>query len=299
MISSNLPNISNKLIRQELNAIDIDINKRLLIGSDYRPNILINGDFQVWQRGTVFNPSNQAYCVDRWSQATAVANACSIIKIDSGVEVNPLLPATAGTVYFLQRIENGNRYIGKTLTFSVKINGEIITNTGVVPSTTGIFGFTSIGSGIIIYMQYISTTKYLSLEFATTSAKLTIEWAKLEVNDHATEFIPKPYSDELKECQRYYEQLSSYISIVACAVDYASGFQFKTRKRINPSVTLYSITGVANSISDAGHNVVSNFVAGPFNTNIDGVSAVIRNSGTSNLAIGGLYYIKYTADAEI
>ncbi len=169
---------------------------------DYKPNLLINGDFQIWQRGTNFNPSNQSYCVDRWKQSAPTANACGIVKTSTGMAFIPL--HTNELVFLSQFIENGDRYVNKTLTLSARINGVIYTVTGVLTTANIVL---DINNNSSMYFIYDSVNKYIAVTVHTQNETLNIEWIKLERNDHATSMISRPYAEELALCKRYYRTM--------------------------------------------------------------------------------------------
>ena len=85
------------------------------------PNLLINGDFKINQRGlstytnTLSKPSQ--YTVDRWLMVTT--STCS--PISTGVTITP---SGANDVMFYQTIEHPERYAEQTVTFSVKFSNN-------------------------------------------------------------------------------------------------------------------------------------------------------------------------------
>jgi hypothetical protein len=93
-------------------------------------NFLINGGFDIWQRGTSFsNPAGAAYTADRWNNNNLVQNTQTVSQQTTGVP--------AGSQYCLrtaygaassysnkaQIIETNNTKMlqGKTVTFTVKV----------------------------------------------------------------------------------------------------------------------------------------------------------------------------------
>ena len=166
------------------------------------PNLLINGDFKINQRGgTVYPNSNTwKYSVDRWRYIgimTVTANSDGTVTIAK--ENN------AESTYFTQSLETPNYYGNYTFSFEVgEINGALgiyieggsaeileVTKSGVyeIHSTTG-------GIGIVF-----------RLDGETTSAVL--KWAKLEYGKLATPFVPRLYGEELALCQRFFTRLKT------------------------------------------------------------------------------------------
>ena len=168
------------------------------------PNLLDNGNFQVWQRypdGTYTGVPDMTYIADRWmfkSSDGSIAN--TITKAgDYGIK-----NVSGANVRVLQRLENAARYNGKLLTFSVlRGNGELSSCTEVASDWT--------------------ETTDIPHYFRERSLDVDVEWlttgdtwigAKLELGSQQTlahqengvwvlNEIPK-FGDQLAECQRYY-----------------------------------------------------------------------------------------------
>jgi hypothetical protein len=145
------------------------------------PNLLINGDFKIWQRGTDFNNFAIGYVVDRWlCQASAISATVGVRKHDLGMEIY------GGNVRVMYRmeLEEAKKLNGKTLTYTVqtstnKSTGQITINTNGISA------------------EYI-----MVLDF-TFAAGTIINYIKLELGSIATPFVPRPYAEELAMCQRY------------------------------------------------------------------------------------------------
>ena len=119
-------------------------------------NPVVNGDFQVWQRGTSFGglSGNEAYTADRWAvraDQPGGAGTASIQRVafaagQSDVPGNPryhasyaqLSTATAGAPRIATRIEDARTFAGETVTVSVYLrSSNAIT---VLPTLTQDFG---------------------------------------------------------------------------------------------------------------------------------------------------------------
>ena len=164
------------------------------------PNLLINPDFAVNQRGDITYDgtiSYLTYFVDRWMRLGGVS------KVDNGVSIckgnSPY-----GIGILAQKIENGTVYSGKTATLSAKVDGEVVTLSGVVSETvvsksgTVSMDFALGSDGAILLQIYTSdTTAHI------------IEWAKFEISDFATDYQSPNGETELLKCQHYYQIRSS------------------------------------------------------------------------------------------
>ena len=195
------------------------------------PNLLINGDFQVWQRGTSFVNKNLIYTADRWKyvcwNATTSKEQGKLEKTDEGVKISDF----ADQSYILQPFEpiEYKKMNGKTITATVMIKGSNLTKGSFFIQ----FGYKTGGDRInqikIIGYKDI-TNEYKVFTFTYTLPKgltdfdiscgsferenlggifnndgiLEIKYIKLEIGDKATPFIPRSYGEELALCQRYY-----------------------------------------------------------------------------------------------
>ena len=94
------------------------------------PNLLINGDFQVWQRGTSFTSEFVAgiYTADRWR---VFGNADSSIKVEKVADGMKITALTNGAVALItHKFETYLRTFlnGKKVTFSAEIDGVVYGN---------------------------------------------------------------------------------------------------------------------------------------------------------------------------
>jgi hypothetical protein len=208
-----------------------------LIGAGRR-NIIINGDFQVSQRGdftTASSAVNQQYFVDRWftdvgavaftKEQTTGIDTDGLPAISKGVK----LTATAsGTSYMgiRQKIENPTQYIGRTFTYSgwVKsnsskarlstyINGSV--NQSVVSDTHSGNGqweklsmtFTITGNPSTSWFvdAFILSDSFNATPI-TSGDYIEVTNLQLELGKVATPFEHRSYGEELALCQRYYQK---------------------------------------------------------------------------------------------
>lgn len=157
------------------------------------PNLLINGDFQVWQRGESFSLTSPQYCADRWYASTLDRNmtgSAEIISTDSGMQIT-----LTGQASIYQIMENQLK-IGEEYILSAKINGEI--------RTLQIIGGTATSNNYLVYgvTSPGGSPRYVGVRLLTGTT--SIEWVKLEKGSIATPFVSRLYAEELLLCQRYY-----------------------------------------------------------------------------------------------
>ena len=181
------------------NMQDISDNLAYVSNNMVNPNLLDNGNFQVWQRypdGTYTGVPNMTYIADRWmfqSSDGSVAN--TITKAgDYGIK-----NASGPNMRVYQRLENAAQYNGRLLTLSVlKGNGSLSYHTGVASGwteTTDIFG---VFAPELAWLLTGDTWLATKLELGSQQTLAHQENGVWVLNE-----IPK-FGDQLAECQRYY-----------------------------------------------------------------------------------------------
>jgi len=167
-------------------------------------NRIINGNFDIWQRGTSFSPASNTYTADRWAVVYNGAGATRTVSrqiFDSGST-----EAAPGAAFFLgfnqsvagfgginnslvQRIEDVRTFEGQTATLSFYARGLSASLTLPAIGLSQVFGvsgsatvFTTVASSVVIagtnFAKYTYTVtlpsiigktigvgSYLSLEF--------------------------------------------------------------------------------------------------------------------------------------
>ena len=180
-------------------------------------NLIINGSFDVWQRGTSFSSGTQ-YTADRWYSYQTGSFAQSLTKsslTEHGYAAEVLSNATSGYAMIAQVVENSSQLKGTyTLSFYIKSTGtgnvriEFRQNT----SSTTIWqdvAYTTVSTG----WQRVTKTIYLSetdniriligVATGTPGATVSITKVQFELGSVATPFEHRPYGTELALCQRY------------------------------------------------------------------------------------------------
>lgn len=214
-----------------------------LNGSGINPNLLINGDFRVNQRGQT-SYTGTGYTVDRWRNVGF--NNLTVTSINTGISLVDTLDT--GTGYILSYKFEDKDYLklqGKTITISFKVskntgipiyirllaNGE---NVGGTENTTntGIFSTT-----------ITLPTSLSALEFQIRKSKgelnCEIEYAKLELGSVATPNNSRPYAEELALCQRYYQDCRINIAVLANTItNLYPNIPLIQTLRTNPTITI-------------------------------------------------------------
>jgi hypothetical protein len=190
-----------------------------------RKNLLINGNFKIWQRSTDYDNTTQTwsyYSVDRFQHNRGRTRKVSAVvdgmTVDA-LEISPGANGYDGGRGFLQKVEEYKIY-EKQMVISAYIKSD-------VPATCN-FGFvydnataTSKSAGKIIntttefqrfevlcpvYSPSSSPDTYI-ITGLTAGVTYTVANAQLEFGKVATEFEHRSYGEELALCKRYYQRM--------------------------------------------------------------------------------------------
>jgi hypothetical protein len=287
-----------------------------LIGAGRR-NLVMNGGFDVWQRGTTVTKTGNTYqnfTADRWSAYFGGTYTQEQTTLPNGDYVNyfkGVLGTTGGNRININHfIENGNSiFSGKYVTISFWLKASVIdSQVNVKIQTTNGSTFSSYTA---IANKYIETSlewkKYeITLKCnndianigARPHALLEMDgvdgsWAngttfevaqvQIELGKVATPFEHRSYGEELALCQRYYERFISNDNNRPLANYWAAGhanlwIPFKVEKRAAPTVS--ATTG--NIYNGTWVNMTA-IQATPTGTtgDSDGVSFMVQSSGGS------------------
>ena len=189
------------------------------------PNLFINGDFRVWQRGTnITGYSDKAvYTSDRWQiymMCNAKNNNGAGLKLeftdeDYGplcqfVEIAPEMydffvnkPLTLSFRMRTSRDFNLNAGLdGKFKPYSTKTN-QIETHK--ITFTPVAEDFKQLDTGYALKVNVIRLSSTHAERFRAGDV-IEVLWAKLEFGEVATPFIPRLYAEELELCRRYFSR---------------------------------------------------------------------------------------------
>lgn len=228
-------------------------------------NLIINGGFDVWQRGNSFNSVGIGdYTTDRWGNWLGSIN---ISKHSDDIYGNyAKITGTSGTgVYFTQKIENPELLQNKRLTvsFYAKASESVNINQKVrIAHTGGNYDRNNISNiDLTTSWQKHSFTfdvngldysyndsSYLDIQLISNSningIDIDIAQVQLEEGSVATPFEQRPYGLELSLCQRYYWRIqgrsSDQISVCVAPVIVSGRFSpilvFPTEMRSIPTL---------------------------------------------------------------
>ena len=206
-----------------------------------RRNAIINGNFDVWQRGTSFTAAGTIYSADRWEFSNGSA---SIDVVRGGfsagqteVPNNPryyiqaIKNAVSGQNQFRQKIEGVDTFAGETVTLSFYANtsstlvldvfqnfgtggsSQVQTHTDAAIATVSsatswdrmevTFTLPSISGKTVNNADSYVLIRIKESEATTNHVSIT--QVQLEAGSVATPFERRSYGEELALCQRYYE----------------------------------------------------------------------------------------------
>ena len=235
-------------------------------------NMVINGGFDVWQRGTPTTSASGGsyFSADRWkgyagSTRTFTRDETSALSIG----FKNCIKAEVGTANasFYQRIEDVRTLAGKTVTLSYYIKAD----TAHTPTATYLTQhFGSGGSSDVnvnlpaptittdwqrveqtvtlpsVEGKTIGTSSYLLVYPFTMTASRTyyITGVQLEVGSSATPFEHRSISDELQRCQRY------FFSLKSAQYQYDGSdrkhWNFSPEMRVTPTITTTTGSATVN-----------------------------------------------------
>ena len=253
------------------------------------PNLLINSDFRVNQRGqTSYNNTNAAsgkYTLDRWIHYASGAYTMTPVNGGGVTIVN----SGSTNVDFAQIIENGIALLdGKTVTASASVDGTIYSVTATLSSAISKSVILKNSSSTNIGALYIQRTSAVcKVWFRVYAGKtLNLDYVKLEMGSYATPYSPRPYAEELAICQQYYRRIYSDqgITILPCSGHlntYSAGAKSLTAIVTFPYTFIKTPT-FKSSLSEQfyWHN---GFSGSP-------TKAVLNYSETNNASIYGITY---------
>ena len=167
------------------------------IGNVSNPNLLINPDFKINQRGqTSYDFSTKSgYTVDRWFiyHSKVTVNSDNTITVDFMV---------SGSFYqMLETVLNEQHTASINIT---KITGSIRFYIG----TSKFITITSPGIYTITHDTDITQVSLYNPTGNNTTASCTVKWVKLEKGPIATQFVSPDIATELVKCQRYYQYIN-------------------------------------------------------------------------------------------
>ena len=200
------------------------------------PNLLINPDFKINQRGAT-SYEQQGYSVDRWkiwnATVTPSANGGITVKNDKysdiGTFIQPLENATEGDSTLSCYVTS----VSGTVTMASDDNSQVVLKQGLNVVHTS------------------KSTKNFTI-FLNQGTSITLKWVKLEQGKVATEFIAPNIAEELTKCNRFFRVLNVYEGFVG-AVSYwnlYTKFYVGAMRTTSPTITANVSSATINLSGD-------------------------------------------------
>lgn len=195
-----------------------------------RANLLTNGGFEVWQRGTSLSPAGGGFTVDRWAIFNSAGTGAVTVSRDT------LVPAGSGSNYsaklavtslpsgfFYLRHElsipaDGHQLKGRTLSVGVDLYSDVINNCDIrffsngtgasdVKSTKNTATNTWQRHTATITVPNDANRVYLDIEVNAVS-NVYVDNAMLVVGSVPADYAPLHPADDLARCLRYYQRVN-------------------------------------------------------------------------------------------
>lgn len=196
------------------------------------PNLLINPDFKINQRGAT-SYEKQGYSVDRWK----IWNVTVTPSTNGGITVKNDKYTDTGT--FLQYLENATEGDSTLSCYVTSVSGTV---TMVADDNSQVI----LKQGLNVVHTSKSTKSFTI--FLNKGTSITLKWVKLEQGIVATSFIAPNPAEELEKCLRFSRYIPSiycvplrrYIGDISNARAYylPLGCVFETKLRVKGTITL-------------------------------------------------------------
>jgi hypothetical protein len=187
------------------------------------PNLLINGDFQVWQRGESFSDFANKYTADRW---LCMQKTVKTTFVEKSTDVPPNTPFV-NSVKITDTVKDNSRFrqlfeknlkAGRTytLSFYAKSDTDFTTKTLVIGEVQDAKEMKGTGKWEKYVWTFTTTYELAGIELlAEFAGTIYFAGVKLEYGTVATPLVPRHYGEELTLCQRYYQLVSdSYFDML-------------------------------------------------------------------------------------
>lgn len=271
-------------------------------GALYSPNILINGDFRVNQRGFTSGGSiyPSAWAADRWVFSGDGSTATAAFTGAVGSRTATLTRGNGTLTLAYNRIEARDLPPGDyTVSWSGDMLGRAFPVGGSLPAAkTSPFTFTANG-----------TSDY-EIRFVSTAASATLANVKVERGAVATPFTPRPYAEELVLCRRYLQVFAGdtfgqYAGHYVTSASIHAVMPLMTPMRVAPTVTVTNGTDFWRAYRDVatGYDYFDTLgvVGAPSTTALwlGGSGNVSGTSGTPCIVLSNSASAKIVASAEL
>ena len=252
------------------------------------PNYLINGAFDIWQRGTT-GFTNNNYCADRWKASisnTTISRTTMPVGSPATYGITFTTSSATNTNGIIQALESihADALRGKTVTLSFYAQTSVTGQTLLADIQTSATADTS-STGFSVLKRETLTTSTTLTRYSTSvaipadstsagirvvilssnmpsSSTLTVTGVQLEVGSVATVFRRNApnIQAELAACQRYYWRYvqPDVYAALALGVGYTTGtewvqFELPVVMRTTPTISIDALSS-AYWLGNGGNN---------------------------------------------
>lgn len=267
-------------------------------------NLLINGDFNINQRGqtvyTANGTSGSLYTVDRF----CISNSSSCIGDTLTLNGTGTISYSTNTygAGLSQYLTDFGKYRGSQLVLSCNIISLSGTFSLYFDFGEAMVNVPDIGLGLSYVTAIVPENamklgcRLVNLSTAGTQASAEIEWMKLEPGKEPTPFMPIPESKEIEACRYFYREIGGKYPITTERTGGLYTHLSFENMRVNPTITLKNndintVQGFA--VMDMGSGAVAGgftFDATAYNNKYIQINATKVNHG--------LDYKKYMISAH-
>ena len=227
------------------------------------PNLLINPDFRINQRGneSYIISNTYQYTVDRWKAYSSNGTGATVTPPTDTQRLR-LQSGTGGMTFrqdFEEDLENSTTY-----SLSFMYNNIYHAYTFTTPSAKPV-------TNTSIFSEFVDSIFTISCYFDTSNAHYAIsinmspnqdiqfQWIKLEKGPVATIFVPPDTAIELLKCQRYFQKLrihgnaavATTTGVLSSAVKLITSMRDVPELKITtyPDIRGYGISGASTGIT--------------------------------------------------
>lgn len=220
-------------------------------------NLLINSNFAnpVNQRGKrSLGTGVNGYWIDRWEK---YANISTAIK-DGYIEITR--GSQTSNISLVQTLEEN--LLGKTVTFSVKLfeKDNVISVTATIPKIYNTADEIMLGEidpvdncRLTIWQRVDGLVRVQIVP--QNSSTIKVEWAKLEIGEVATPYVPRLYQEEFNLCERFFQVINLNTAVLIGVYPNYIAFRrdHRTKPRITPTSSFHANSTIRLVVNGNGN----------------------------------------------